>query len=124
MRRALAITLLIALFTPALAPSLSALTSDPEANLPPCCRSHGAHHCAMMHWMLESLVSKPIFTPAPCPLYPAGATVPQFATFTLVAPPRLSVEPVRTSASPADTARRTQLLLSRTRRDRGPPALA
>jgi hypothetical protein len=123
MRRVFSITLLIALLMPALAPSLSALTADPEANLPACCRSHGAHHCAMMHWMLQALGSKPMFTPAPCPMYPTVAAVPQSAAFTLAAAPVLSVEPVEVSGLPAATARRAQLLLARTRGDRGPPAL-
>jgi len=122
MRRVLAITLLIALFAPALAPSLSALTADPEANLPACCRSHGAHHCAMMHWMLESQNAKPRFTPAPCPMYPGAASVSSFASFTIADAPTLRVERVRVATLPAATARRVQLLLARTRRDRGPPA--
>jgi hypothetical protein len=124
MRRVLSIALMIAFFAPSAAPTLFALTSDPEANLPACCRSHGAHHCAMMHWMLQQLGSKPRFTPAPCPMYPAAATVPQSATFTLAAAPGLLVEPVRASASPVVTARRAQLLLARTRGDRGPPAFS
>lgn len=122
MRGALSITLLIALFVPVLAPSLSVLRADPETSLPACCRSHGAHHCAMTHWMLESLGAKPRFTAAPCPMYPTAASVPQIAAFTLAAAPALSVERVRVATLPAATAQRAQLLLARTRRDRGPPA--
>jgi hypothetical protein len=125
MRRVLSIALMIAFFAPSAAPTLFALTSDPEANLPACCRSHGAHHCAMMHWKLQSLDSgAPKLTQAPCPMYPTVATVPQSAAFPLAAAPRLLVEPVRASASPAVTASRAQLLLARTRGDRGPPAFS
>ena len=122
MRRVLAIALLIGLFAPALVPELSALTADPEANLPACCRSHGAHHCAMKHWMLQSLdTGAPKLTQAPCSQYPTGATVPQLAGFALTVAPDHSFEHVQASALAAATARRTQLLLARTRGDRGPP---
>jgi len=122
MRRVLSISLLIALLMPSLAPSLYALNADPEANLPACCRSHGSHHCVMVHWMLQHADSgAPRLTSPPCPFYPAMAVLPQVAVFVLVDVPELSAEPVHASALPAMTARRAQLLLARTRGDRGPP---
>jgi len=122
MRRALAITLLIAFFSPFLAP-LSALTEDPEANLPPCCRSHGAHHCAMMHAMLMARSTAPAFAPTPCPLYPTAATVPQLATFTLAAAPQLFAELLPAPAPPAVTARPAHLFVASAHLTRGPPAI-
>ncbi len=123
MRRALAITLLIAFFSPFLAP-LSALTAtDPEANLPPCCRSHGMHHCAMMHMHLAPDPAAPAFTPTPCPLYPTAATVPQLATFTLAAAPQLFAQLLPTPVPPAATPRRAHLFVQSAHLTRGPPAL-
>jgi hypothetical protein len=122
MRRALAIALLIGLFAPALAPSLSALTADSEAGLPPCCRSHGAHHCAMVHWMLRSLDSgSPEFTAAPCLSYPAAVAVPQLAVFALIAAPQLSVEPLIVTAPIDASSRAPYLLTTSPHRPRGPP---
>ncbi len=48
LRRILAITLLLAFGFPLVAPAFAA-TPNSEASLPACCRSHGAHHCAMLH---------------------------------------------------------------------------
>ena len=78
MRRVLAITLLIAFASPLIVP-LFAATADPEASLPPCCRSHGKHHCAMMHMMLGANRG-PAFTTPPCPLYPTAINLPAVAT--------------------------------------------
>ncbi|HWB32554.1 MAG TPA: hypothetical protein VG714_05210 [Acidobacteriaceae bacterium] len=119
----LSITLLIAFFAPFLCPTVSALTEDPEANLPACCRSHGAHHCAMMHWMLQQLGSRPTLTPAPCPLYPTAATAPQTATFTLAATPQLSIQFLHAAAPAPSSPHRALLVLALSRYDRGPPAL-
>jgi hypothetical protein len=80
MRRLLAITLLIAFGSPMAAPLFAAI-ADPEASLPPCCRSHGQHHCAMMHMMLAASTG-PMFAAPPCPMYPAAATVPRLTTAT------------------------------------------
>jgi len=124
MRRALAITLLIALFAPAFAPPLLALTADPEAGLPACCRSHGAHHCAMLHWHLSHDTETPTFAPAPCVSYPTVASGIQSAVFAFVDPPHLSVAMVPAHELVAATALRAQLVLALSRRDRGPPVLS
>ena len=123
MRRLLAIALLIAFFAPFAAPPLAALTADPEANLPLCCRSHGAHHCVMVHWMLQHADSDPpSLAPGQCAQFPLTAAVPQLAAFTLSIAPQLLAQPAQVSELSAATALRAQLLLARTRRDRGPPA--
>jgi len=123
MRRALAITLLIAFCSPFLAP-LSALTpTDPEASLPACCRSHGAHHCAMLHMHLAPDPSAPAFSAPPCPLYPTAATLPQLASFILTDSPRFSASPLRNPAPPAASSRPAHLLLASAHLTRGPPVL-
>jgi hypothetical protein len=122
MRRGLAITLLIALFAPALAPSVSALTADSEASLPVCCRSHGAHHCAMLHWKLQSLDSgSPQFTAASCPSYPGAFALPQLAAFALMVAPEFSVDPLRSTALIAEVSRAPYLFTTSAHRTRGPP---
>lgn len=70
MRRALSI-LLVLFF--GLGPLSATLEAD-DARLPACCRSHGAHHCAMSAalkaWMLRTESQTPGFTaPSTCPLY-------------------------------------------------------
>ena len=60
---------------------LSALVDGSEdASLPPCCRRHGAHHCAMYQRILamraqQALDPKPaVSDPLTCPNYP-GPTI-------------------------------------------------
>jgi len=59
---------------------LSALVDGTEdASLPPCCRRHGAHHCAMYQRILamraqQALDPKPaVSDPLTCPNYPGPA---------------------------------------------------
>jgi hypothetical protein len=106
-RRILAITLLIAFGFPLVAPVFAA-TADPEASLPPCCRSHGKHHCAMMHMMLLAAMSHPAFQAPPCPFYPSTATAPRLVTATIAAalPPSVEIrrDPAPSGASPRRAA--------------------
>jgi hypothetical protein len=120
MRRILAIALLIAFGFPLVAPAFAA-TADPEASLPPCCRSHGKHHCAMMHTMLAA-ASGPAFSAPPCPFYPNTLTAPRLASGLLAAAPSLSVEIRRDPAPPATSPRRAaRTLATRSNLKRGPP---
>jgi hypothetical protein len=105
MRRILAIALLIAFGFPLVAPVFAA-TADPEASLPPCCRSHGKHHCAMMHMMLLEALSHPSFQAPPCPFYPSAPTAPRLVPAAIAAAAPASVEFHRGPAPPAATARR------------------
>ena len=57
MRRIVSIVVL-AVFAWQLAAPL--LGPDPDATLPPCCRRHGKHHCAMS-WMAEQNSGRPGF---------------------------------------------------------------
>jgi hypothetical protein len=72
MRRALSI-LLVLFF--GFGPLAATFQAEDDARLPACCRTHGAHHCAMSAalrgWMLRAESETPAFTaPAQCPLYP------------------------------------------------------
>jgi hypothetical protein len=120
-RRILAITLLIAFGSPFVAPLLAA-TADPEASLPPCCRSHGKHHCAMMHSMMLAQSSGPAFQAPPCPFYPAPATPVRTATASLAAPVNLSAAQLRYLAPLAATPRRAARTFAPSANPkRGPP---
>jgi hypothetical protein len=119
MRRILAIALLIAFGFPLVAPAFASPTG-PEASLPPCCRSHGAHHCAMMH----PTSARPSFNAPPCPCYPAPSTSPRTAAASLTAPLRLTVEQLHAHAPFAATSRRaTRTFIASANLKRGPPVL-
>jgi hypothetical protein len=121
MRRILAIALLIAFGSPMAAP-LFAATADPEASLPACCRSHGAHHCAMMHMTLVAALG-PAFAAPPCPMYPTAAMVPRLAAATLIAAPSLSAELRHDAAPPVANPRSAARNFSVSANlKRGPPA--
>ncbi|MGD0796822.1 MAG: hypothetical protein ABR910_03775 [Acidobacteriaceae bacterium] len=127
MRRVLAITLLIACVSPLVQPILAA-TADPDAQLPACCRRHGKHHCSMrmadMMRMMSASNAAPAFEAPPCPLYPAPATPPTFATATLRTSLPLSAQLLRTPAPlvPIET-RPAQTFTASANLKRGPPAL-
>jgi hypothetical protein len=121
MRRVLAITLLLAFASPLVVP-LCAATADPEAGLPACCRSHGKHHCAMMHMMLAANRGPALTTP-PCPLYPAAIHLPALATAMLTVVRPLSVVPMRAPAPPSLSPRRAFVFSPSANLNRGPPAL-
>jgi hypothetical protein len=78
MRRGFSIFLVL-LF--GLGPLASALDLSDDAGLPPCCRLHGAHHCAMAMQMAQRMEraqsgSTPtVTTPLTCPYYPGPATL-------------------------------------------------
>jgi hypothetical protein len=118
-RRILAITLLIAFASPLAAPLLAA-TNDPDASLPSCCRTHGAHHCAMMH--LRGMSGGPAFYAPPCPFYPSATTAPRLLNASLVASLTASVQVRRDPAPPASSPRRAARILSASANlKRGPP---
>jgi hypothetical protein len=108
-------------------PLLHAATSDPESDLPACCRRHGKHHCAMMDRYLRLKASgKPAFSAPPehCPFYPQG--LPQNWTPFVAAglPLQQGVYAARQNhpAGQARTQGRYCVSFDRARFKRGPPA--
>jgi len=84
MRRALSLFLILFF---GLWPLAATLPAGDDLRLPPCCRRHGAHHCAMA-MRLAALMSQaesggtPVAeAPSTCPLYPGTG-----AAFSLPAP--------------------------------------
>jgi hypothetical protein len=73
MRRAFSILLILFFgFGP-----LSVLIDSEHANLPPCCRRHGAHHCAMSTMTRNAASGRMPMASAPltCPDYPGLAAL-------------------------------------------------
>jgi hypothetical protein len=108
-------------------PLVHAVSSDPESDLPACCRTHGKHHCALSMRVVSQLVDArsgehAIAAPATCPSFP------DYAVTTTTAPQALTGSPVNLPALLAHPhspiARRAIARLSqiRTRAGRGPPA--
>jgi len=69
MRRAIALFLMLIFSSMLMAPLFA---SDPEVNLPPCCRRHGKHHC-MMQGMQDSDGGRGLAAVREkCPCFPAA----------------------------------------------------
>jgi len=121
MRRAVSFFLILLFW---LGPLSAIFPASEDARLPPCCRRHGAHHCAMaMRAMAEAASGKPAFAaPNTCPAYPgsaaATAPAPQAMAAAPISLPALLAQPHTPVASRA-SARLSQI---RTRAGRGPPA--
>ncbi len=107
------------------APLIAATSSDPEANLPACCRRHGKHHCAMMDAFLQATSSgtpQAGATPQHCPFYPHG--VPPGSLRFHAAPPPAAAQFAQVASHPAIHAQTQaiyRLSLDRSRQKRGPP---
>lgn len=102
-RRVCAATLLLALLLPWVL-CMSALRSDPEAQLPACCRSHGKHHCMMSAEQMAALLQGEHFTNirGKCPLFP-HVTAP-VGVHTLLAAPAPITLPIGYTGSLIQTA--------------------
>ncbi len=127
MRRALSIFLVLFF---GLGPLTATLSADDESSLPPCCRRHGAHHCAMYDAMIARRVQaasgKPIVTapPAHCPFYPTnpGATVASIHA--LASSPVILPSAIEQGHSHAAYQISISMGRIRTRAGRGPPVPA
>lgn len=125
MRRSLAI--LFVLFF-GLGPLTATLQASDDAYLPPCCRRHGAHHCAMAAMMAAERARQqqdraPSFSaPSTCPCYPGAAAVltapPPALIASAAALPSLRTLAYSHSAVPSRVPSRPGC----TRAGRGPPA--
>jgi hypothetical protein len=108
-------------------PLTGMLEASDDSRLPPCCRRHGAHHCAMAMQMAAMMAqaesgSTPMLTaPMTCPLFPgfAGrASAPSHALATSAASlPVLLAQ----GHSPATIRADARMIPIRTRAARAPP---
>ena len=126
MRRWLSI-LLVLFF--GLWPLTGTLEASDDARLPPCCRRHGTHHCAMAMQMAammaqEASGSTPMLTaPMTCPLYPRfdGG---EFRAVSCIG--RIGGEPAGSAGASAQLRRQPRAAARmrpiRTHAGRGPPA--
>jgi hypothetical protein len=120
MRRAISLVL-ISFFSLLLMAPLFA--RDPDANLPPCCRRHGAHHCGMM--MAERSTGSPGVASVgeKCPCFPAATCAAHSSPFEPAAG-RLFYLPAASAfllAPHSEAGFRAAFL--RSHQKRGPPSL-
>lgn len=125
MRRGFAIFLILFF---GLGPLADALPGSEDARLPPCCRSHGAHHCAMyMRYATaraQAESGKPVFSaPSTCPCCPGYIGALPSTVHALAAAPASLPVLLAQAHSPATGRAASRLSQIRTRAGRGPPDL-
>jgi len=121
--RLLALIVSAALSLPLISPVLS-IAGEP--NLPSCCRRDGKHHCARPGMAGASRASTPVIhgSPAQCPLFPSGKSIPVAAKAATPVPVRLAFRPpVSGPAAVEQIEVQYRLSLYRASQDRGPPSL-
>lgn len=129
MRRLTSILLLVLFGGFYVVPLVHAASSDPESDLPACCRRNGKHHCAMMdRYLREKSSGAPVFTlpPQHCPMYPQhrGMMFPR-SPFAFAVIPAAGADWAGLREHPAchaQTEARYRISCDRTRLKRGPPA--
>ena len=123
MRRIIATSLLILFSAPLIAPLL-ALSRDPDANLPICCRRHGKHHCMMSAEMMQAMLGGTQLRALPmrCPQYPRAITFAQHHELSLHSTALLFAEAVSYPALHLQTEARARVSSFCSRQKRGPPA--
>ncbi|MGA9586815.1 MAG: hypothetical protein WBQ95_15880 [Terracidiphilus sp.] len=126
MRRFLASMMLSLIGSFQVAPLLAFSFSNPEANLPACCRRNGPHHCAMTGNAERSLGSgsKAHTIYERCPFYPRAAAVPAFPFHAAPSPSRSNFAQI--ASHPANHPQIDalyRLSLDRSRQKRGPPGI-
>jgi len=121
------VSILLVLFF-GLWPLTGMLEASDDARLPPCCRRHGAHHCAMAMQMAAIMAqaasgSTPMLAaPMTCPLFLGFMTGPSAPAHALAA--AMTSLPVLLAQAHTAAAGRTDVRIRpiRTRAGRGPPA--
>ena len=114
MRRLVSI-LLVALFWAG--PLSALLPASADAQLPACCRRHGAHHCAMAMAENGQTPAGHSFSPAHCPRYHRSG--PATLNFTPAEQPALAELPQAPTEFPSPRA--AALHRARRQSGRGPP---
>jgi hypothetical protein len=124
MRRALAILLTMYF---GLGPLAAALPGSDDASLPPCCRRHGAHHCAMAMRMAAMMAearsgSTPFVTAhSTCPLFPGFAAGPSAPAHALAATTVEFPSLLEQAHAPAAVSTRVHASAIRIHAGRAPP---
>ncbi len=120
----IATSLLILLSAPLIAPLL-ALSRDPDANLPVCCRRNGKHHCMMSAEMMQAMLggTRVSVVPMKCPMYPRAINSAQHHELSFHTAALLFAEAVSHPALHAQTEARARVSRFCARQKRGPPAL-
>jgi hypothetical protein len=124
MRRFTAILMLALIGSFVAVPLLALSSSDPEVNLPACCRRDGHHQCATMNQARRSAGSpnQARQVPQRCAFYPRAVTAPAFPFHG--APAASATQYAQIASHPAihpQTEALYRLSLDRSRQKRGPP---
>jgi len=101
-------------------PLTGALEASDDSRLPPCCRRHGKHHCAMTMQMVASTTTS-LMAPPTCPLFPgfkSGSSTPAHALAASAAEVRGLLVQGRAPAARSADERATQVGIYA---GRGPP---
>lgn len=123
MRRLLASALVLAFFSPLIAPAFTASARD--AGLPACCRRNGKHHC-MMYRMAMGLEPSPYRTVADkCPYSPfAHLSILIFHGYPADQTPVAAAHRIVLAARVPQAEAGYRISFFRSRQKRGPPRLA
>ncbi|HEY0309394.1 MAG TPA: hypothetical protein VGB94_14625 [Acidobacteriaceae bacterium] len=123
-RRIIATSLLILFGLPLIAPLL-ALSHDPDANLPVCCRRNGKHHCMMSAEMMQAMLSgtRVSVVPMKCPMYPRAMNAAQHHELSLHTAALLFAEIISHPAMHLQTEARGRVSRFCARQKRGPPSI-
>ncbi len=120
MRRAFAVTLVLVLSLPLIAPALA--SAPDESQLPACCRRNGKHHCAMS-MELGNIPSRYRVVSEKCPYLPFAQTpLLQPHPFVSVALPASAGPAVGPAAIVRAAEAGYRVSADHTRHKRGPPA--
>ena len=122
MRRLLASALVLAFFSPLVAPAFTA--SINEADLPACCRRNGKHHCMMYAMMMGQIPGHPVFAEK-CPYAPfAHLAILLFHGYPRHQPPAAAARRAVLAARIRQAEAGYRISFFRSRQKRGPPRLA
>ena len=111
-----------------LGPLSTFIDGSEDASLPPCCRRHGTHHCAMSMRMAAMAHlppdPRPAFdVPLTCPLYPGTWFAMLMPAHALAAAPATPQAVCTHSLAPIFLRATTHSSPNRTHAGRGPPAI-
>jgi len=121
-RRVLSFTLLLLFSLPLISPVL-ALTAGSDANLPPCCRRNGAHHCTSMTRSPQLPGSGVSLSTIPqhCPAYPPVVTSARHGDLSIHTASLIFAGIVSHPTVKPQTQARARVALDISRQKRGPP---